>query len=293
MIRESSDRSVFAVKGDDAVKMTPTFRGPLLLLALLLAGGARAEEALTLGISEGTSGGLDHARVIAKYEGLADTIGRAIKRKVQVVFVREFSDLEDGMAKGRFDLVMARPSDYPARGVRDYGYKFVVSAKPDGHCLIVVRKDSPLKSLNDAKGKRWVFPETAAYMTKFCTAELRDRGIVLATENVKYVREQAAITFFMDNKFADVGGIASYSGPAKSLDKNGFRVLHQSIPQPYFPLIAGKRVSEAEVAKMQAALTALGHSPEEAALLKSVDVEGFEAGGQERLEKLLPWLGGK
>jgi phosphonate transport system substrate-binding protein len=270
------------------------FRGPLLLALLLSAavGGARAEEALTLGISEGTSGGLDHAMVIAKYQGLADTIGKSIKRKVQVVFVREFAQLEEGMATGRLDLVMARPSDYPARGVSKHGYKFVASARPDGNCLIIVPKDSPYKTLNDAKGKRWVFPETAAYMTKFCTAELRDRGIVLATENVKYVREQAAITFFLDNKFADVGGIASYSGPAKSLDKNGFRVLHKSIPQPYFPLIAGKRVTEPEVAKIQATLTALGNAPEDAALLKTVGVQGFEAGHQERLEKLLTWLGG-
>jgi ABC-type phosphate/phosphonate transport system substrate-binding protein len=206
--------------------------------------------------------------------------------------VREFAQLEEGMATGRLDLVMARPSDYPARGVSKHGYKFVVSARPDGNCLIVVPKDSPLKTLNDAKGKRWAFPETAAYMTKFCTAELRDRGIVLAKENVKYVREQAAITFFLENKFADVGGIASYSGPAKSLDKNGFRVLHKSIPQPYFPLVAGKRVSELEVVKIQATLTALGSAPEDAALLKTVGVQGFDAGSPERLEKLLVWLGG-
>lgn len=270
------------------------FRGPLLLALLLTAAAssAGAEDALTLGISEGTSGGLDHAQVIAKYQGLADTIGRSVKRKVQVVFVREFAQLEEGMATGRLDLVMARPSDYPARGVNKYGYKFVASARPDGNCLIVVPKNSPYKTLNDAKGKRWVFPETAAYMTKFCTAELRDRGINLATENVKYVREQAAITFFLDNKFADVGGIASYSGPAKSLDKNGFRVLHKSIAQPYFPLIAGRRVTEPEVVKIQATLTALGNSPEDVAVLKTVGVQGFDAGNPERLEKLLTWLGG-
>ena len=270
-------------------------RGPLLLALLLsAASGAMAQDgALTLGISEGTSGGLDHAQVINKYQGLANVIGTSIKRKVQVVFVREFAQLEEGMAKGRLDLVMARPSDYPARGVRDHGYKFVVSARPDGNCLIVVREDSPLKTLADARGKRWVFPETAAYMTKFCTAELRDRGIVLATENVKYVREQAAITFFMDNKFADVGGIASYSGPAKSLDKNGFRVLHKSVSQPYFPIVAGKRVSEGDVARIQAELTGLGEAPEDAALLKTVGIAGFEAGGQERLKNLLAWLGDK
>ena len=29
---------------------------------------------------------------------------------------------------------MARPSDYPARGLRDYGYRYVASTKPDGQC---------------------------------------------------------------------------------------------------------------------------------------------------------------
>lgn len=74
-----------------------------------------------MGVSEGSSGGLDHAQVLAKYRGLADVISRSIKQKVNLVFVREFSALEDGMKTGRFDLVFARPSDYPARGVRHYG----------------------------------------------------------------------------------------------------------------------------------------------------------------------------
>lgn len=102
------------------------------VLLALFASGASAQAVLTLGVSEGTSGGLDHAQVIAKYGPLADTIGRAAKRKVQVTFAREFSALEDGMRSGRFDFVLARPSDYPARGMRDHGYRFVVSARPEG-----------------------------------------------------------------------------------------------------------------------------------------------------------------
>ena len=48
-------------------------------------------------------------------------IGGVLKTKVSVVFAREFATLENGMKDGRFDLVMARPSDYPARGMRDNG----------------------------------------------------------------------------------------------------------------------------------------------------------------------------
>ena len=46
---------------------------------------------LVLAISEGTSGGLDHSRVIAKYGGLTNVLAEAMKRRVVVVFVREFA----------------------------------------------------------------------------------------------------------------------------------------------------------------------------------------------------------
>ena len=96
-------------------------RSALAALVLALLGTSAQARELIMGISEGTSGGTDHARVLLKYGGLAEAIGKALKADVKVVFVREFAQLEDGMKTGRLDLVMARPSDYPARGLRDYG----------------------------------------------------------------------------------------------------------------------------------------------------------------------------
>ncbi|MBX3607596.1 MAG: phosphate/phosphite/phosphonate ABC transporter substrate-binding protein [Piscinibacter sp.] len=262
-----------------------------LAFALTLSLAARAQPVLTLGISEGTSGGLDHGRVIAKYGGLADAIGGAIKRKVQVVFAREFSALDEGMRSGRFDFVLARPSDYPARGVRDHGYQFVASARPDGQCLIITGKNSPLRELADAKGKRWVLPERVSYMSKFCAAELRDRGIVVEREQLQYVREQGAVPFYLDNGFADVGGIASYSGVARSLEKTGHRILHRSVAQPYFPLVAGKRLTAEQIRAVQAELTALPQTEAGREILKSVGVQSFDIESGERLRVLLGWLG--
>jgi len=275
----------------------PLFKRLLIAVSTLLVvtstqAQAPAHAEFILAVSEGTSGGLDHARVIAKYGSLADAIGRALKRKVQVVFAREFSSLEEGIRSGRFDLVLARPSDYPARAVRDHGYQFVASARPDGQCLIVTGKDSALQTLEQARGGRWVLPEKVAYMSKFCTAELRDRGIALAAEkNVQYVREQAAVTFYLEEKLADVGAIASYSGAAKTLEKSGLRVLHTSAPQPYFPLVAGQRVSPDQVRAVQAELTALPQSETGREVLKTVGIQAFDTGSGERLRGLLGWLG--
>lgn len=256
-------------------------------------GGVGAQpqaQQLVLGISEGTSGGLDHAQVIAKYQGLAEVVARAMKARVSVVFAREFKQLEEGMQTGRFDFVMARPSDYPARGMRDYGYSYIASTKPDGQCFIIVPKGSTLKSIADVKGKRIALPEQVAYMSRFCSAELRDQGIRLDKENVQFVREQAAVGFYLDNKFADIGGVASYSGIAKKWEKDGNRILHKSVAQPYFPLVAHKRIRPEQIKAIQAELLALPDSESGQEVLKRIGIQQFDTGSEARMRELLKWL---
>lgn len=262
-----------------------------LLAAVLACAPAAWGRDLVMAVSEGTSGGLDHAQVITKYQGLADVIGRSIKRKVNVVFAREFAQLEEGMKTKRFDFVIARPSDYPARGVKLHGYKYLASAKPDGQCLIITQKDSPIRSIADLKGKRIVMPEPVAYMTKFCRAELRDQGVILENEKVQYVREQGAVAFYLDNGFADVGGVASYSGVAKKWLKEGRPVLHSSRKQPYFPLIAGPAISEQERGEIRKTLAAMEQTPADQPVLKTIGIQSFDTESEARLEALLDWLG--
>lgn len=261
------------------------------MAGLLGAGPAQAQaQQLVLGISEGTSGGLDHAQVITKYQGLAEVIGKALKAKVSVVFAREFKQLEEGMQTGRFDLVMARPSDYPARGMRDYGYSYIASTKPDGQCFVIVPKGSALKTINEVKGQRIALPEQIAYMSRFCAAELRDKGILVDKENVQFVREQAAVGFYLDNKFADVGGVASYSGIAKKWEKDGGRILHKSLAQPYFPLVAHKRIKPEQLKAIQEELLALPASDTGKEVLKRIGVEQFDTTSEPRMRELLKWL---
>lgn len=264
----------------------------LVIASLWLAAmPARAQADLILGVSEGTSGGLDHAGVIAKYGGVASALGKALSRRVAVVFVREFSMLDDGIKRGTLDLVLARPSDYPARAMRDNGYQFVASAKPDGQCLVIVTKDSPIKTLADTRDKRWVAPELASYMARFCAAELRDRSVQIAADKLRRVREQGAVPFYLDNNFADVGVVASYSGVAKALEKTGHRVIHTSVSQPYFPLVASRQFSGEQVQAMQKALAALPDSDAGRDVLQTIGVKGFDTSSGDRLRALPGWLG--
>lgn len=281
--------------------MTPrwVFAGSRRLLSLatavlagLLPWSASAE--VLFAVSEGTSGGgaaVTDAQMAAKYKPLTEVMEKVLQDTVRVRYVRSFQALEDGMRSGQFDLVLARPSDYPARGVRDHGYSAVTTTRPDGHCLLVVRKDAPFKTLADARGQRFILPEESAYMTKFCLAELRDQKV--QPDRIHYVREQAVIPFSLGNGLAVVGGVASYSGVAKRLDAEGLRVLHQSRSQPYLPLVAGRRIRPEQVQALRTALNQLVQTEAGAQSLGALGLKGFDADPQPRLLALLDWLEGK
>lgn len=247
-----------------------------------------APSRLLLAVSEGTSGGGHPEEVIEKYKPLAEIISKALKAQVIIEPVRSFQRLDEGMRAKRFDLAMARPSDYPARGVRDYGYRYVVNAKPDGHCVFVVPKDSPAKSLADLKGKRLVLPERVSYMAQFCSAELRDAGFDMS--KVQYVKEQEVVVYQVQNKNADLGGIASYSKAAKGLDAANLRELQRSRPQPYFPLIAGGRLGGGQVQLLRKELVKVSGTPAGKEMLAKLGFTGLDDDGEKRLAELLNWL---
>ncbi|MDB5807830.1 MAG: phosphate transporter substrate-binding protein [Betaproteobacteria bacterium] len=274
-------------------------------LGCALAGAASAQTAkpapakspsgkprLILAVSEGTSGGIDAAEALLKYQPLASVIGKALNTEVSVILARNFEQLEENMKNQTWDLVMARPSDYPARAVRDYKYALVTTANPDGMCTFIVRKNSPMKRVEDAKGARIVLPETNSYMAKFCRAELRDHGIIAAAEpKLKYVREQDVVGYSIETDFGEIGGVASYSGVARNWEKKGGRILARSIKQPYFPLVAGPRITPEEVAHLREALLQLGQSDDGKKVLATIGIQGFVAGEDKRLLDLLKWLG--
>lgn len=251
---------------------------------------ANAAEPWIFAVSEGTSGNSDSAAITARFEPLIRVMEQATGHDISVVIAREFKRLEEDMKASRYEFVMARPSDYPARGVRDYGYKLVATAKPDGRCYIIVPKDSPYNSLKDVSGKRFAFSEQASYTTKLCLAELRDQGITVNKTTAQFMREQDGVGFAVSQKIADVGGVASYSALGQSWEKNGGRILHQSGPRPYFPMIASSKISPQDLAKIQAALQQLEKTESGQKLLASLNIKGFNIESEKRLLDLLKWI---
>jgi ABC-type phosphate/phosphonate transport system substrate-binding protein len=252
--------------------------------------GADAAGRLIFAVNEGASGNVDAADIILRYEELKRVIERAAGVSLTLVAVREPSVLRSSLESGAYALVFSRPVNSLALAIRDHKYQAVVMAKEPGQAIFVAAKDSPLKTIAELKGKSIVTPEEGSYMWHIVNAMLRDAKIAPSEIKRKTMRDQAAIGWSVTTGFFDAGVIASFSGVAKTWEKQGGRIITKSRDVPVTPIIASPRFSESEVKRMRSALVALDGTESGAAIFKRIGISGFKEAEAAPFLELLEWL---
>ena len=246
---------------------------------------------LVLAINEGGAANADATETLFRYQEFADIVEKALRTQIVIVAVRDRNKLLAALKKHEYPLLLARPNDVPAQAIRDFGYQPVVSAKEPSRALFIVPRDSALKTINDVKGKTIVTPDQYSNIWRVANAMLRDAKINMASEQVKAMRDQAAIGWSMENKFFDVAVINSISGVGRSWEKNGGRVIARSHELPNMPMIASPQIPEDQVAKVRAALIALESNDSGKAILKKIGLTGFQYTSAKVYVDFLDWLG--
>lgn len=249
----------------------------------------RAADTVLFGIAEGVAEQASFADMQDKYQGLADYLGRVLKRKVVLESSQNIKSAAANLAKDRYDLMYVRPSNLTARALRDNKYQLVAMAKGDFSANFIVRKDSPFKKPQDIFGHVIAMPESGALMTKVGLATLRDLGEKITPQQVRYTRYQEAVGFMVENKFADVGVVAP--GQVKAWEKKGGVVLFKSKKVPFWSIIASGKIPKDEVLKMQKALIEMEATEEGKKILEKIGVKGWVAGNPQEYIDMLTWLG--
>jgi hypothetical protein len=154
---------------------------------------------------------------------------------------------------------------------------------------VITGNASPLKTLADAKGKRWVLPEQESYMSKFCAAELRDQGINILTERHQFVREQGAVVFYLDNGLADVGAVACTRAPARPWPRAATGYCIAVSPSPTSRSLPAAGL--ARTGPSHSSRTAgLATDRRRAWILQTIGIDAFDTDSGEPLKRLLRWL---
>jgi len=250
------------------------------------------QERIKLVVNEGAAGNADFAEILFRYEEFGQMAGKALGGPVIIISARNRDRLRENLRNNAYELLLSRPNDVPAQAVRDFGYVSVASAKEPYRTLFIVPNDSPLRTIADVKGRTIVTPDQYSNMWRAAKAMLRDNNIDMLNENVRSMRDQAAIGWSVENKMFDVGVVNSASGVARTWEKKGGRVIAASRDQINMPFIASPGLSAARIAKLRAAVLALESTDSGRAILKKINLPaGFRETSREEFLAFLKWLG--
>lgn len=262
----------------------------LALSALLAAPTAMAQ--VVFAVTEGVTYQATPKEIREKFEPLAEVIAKALRKEVRVVLVPAYDDTRAGLAKQEFDLAFIHPAHVSLAAVKTGRYKTVAwtSGFTEYTVSLLVKANSPVKGLDDVKGRTLVTPDPDSITAVMVRAMLRTGKIGDKELRVRTTRYQDAVPFYLDYDFADVGATAA-RGVVKSWTDKGGKVVFNSRPVPIKQFIVSNKLSADDAERIREALVSLGNTEPGRKVLSATGYKGFQVPNPEIEAASIAWLG--
>jgi len=261
-----------------------------LVLATAFLSPAMAEE-LVLAINEGVTY-QDGGPTAERYKPFLDMLAKELKRPVKVQKVDKYADFERGLIEGKYDLAFVHPAHVGLKGVKSDNYVGLATAKgfTDYRARVMVKSDSPLKSMNDLKGKKIGVPSMESITTVMFTANLKELQFLEPEKQFTATRYQDAVPFMIENGFVEAG-VTGSGAVAKAWVAKGGKVIAETKPVPIKQFLVSKKIAEADRAKIQVMLLALADNEPGKAVLSKLNIQGFVPWNADVMKEAIARLG--
>ncbi len=269
-------------------------------LFLLFATGAAAQADLVFAVTEGVTYRATPKEIRDKFAPLAEVIGKAVGRKVKIVVVPAYNDLRAGLAQQEYDLAFVHPAHVSMAEIKQGRYHALAwtTGFTEYTVSILVPKDSPLKSIDDLKGRTLVTPDPDSITAAMVRATFRAQKLTASegkepapgTVRVITTQYQDAVPFYLENGFAQAAATAA-SGVVKGWTDKGGKVLFRSRPVPIKQVIASSKLSAEDQQKIRATLLGLRDNKPGRDALDAVGYKGFVVPSAEFETATIAWLG--
>lgn len=185
------------------------------------------------------------AKIQEYFEPIEADFEAKLGRPVRLSSKPTYSSFEEALHKETYDIAFVQPFDY-VEAHDKHGYLPLARRSLKLEALILVRPDSPLKSLKELKGKTIANPPVQAAVSYLTSLALRDAGINPAT-GVKRDYGKSHFTCMQAVLIgdADACGTAEQAMLHFQREKQmttRFRVLHRTPPIASSLFIVHKRV---------------------------------------------------
>ncbi len=183
------------------------------------------------------------------------------------------------VASGGVDLAYLTPVAYLKahdKGDVKLIAKTITKGKASFQLMIVVREDSPIKTVHDLQGKSFAFGDKRALLQR---AAFVSSGIQLnQLSEYEFLGHYDNIARAVMNNDFDAGVLKDTM--AYKWEGKGLRILYRSAPLPPYNIAVSRDVDETMTAKLRDAFLGLdGDNPEHLAIIKALDkkYDGFAA----------------
>jgi phosphonate transport system substrate-binding protein len=246
----------------------------ILTLALMTSSIlANAQESLSFGIVPQQSA----SRLAQLWGPIFKYLEKETGIKIHFETAPNIPTFEARLAVGKYDFSYMNPYHYVVFSKKP-GYEAFSKARNKRiKGIIVVRKDSPIEQLDDLNHSTLAFPAPAAFAASILTRSALTQAAVNFTP--KYVSSHDSVYRGVAKGIYLAGGgiIRTFSNMAPEI-REQLKILWTSTGYTPHALAAHPRVETRKVKKIQQALIDMENNPRGNALLKKVNINGFELG---------------
>jgi len=211
-----------------------------------------------------------------RFKPLISQLSKELKRPVKLQIINHYADFEHELKIEHPDLVFIHPGNIGLAATKTGKYVGLASAKDftDYRARVMVKADSPLKTMADLRGKKIGVPALESIVTVMFAANLRELGITDPVKQFTPTRYQDAVPFMLDYGYVDAG-VTGSGAVAKSWVAKGGRILAETKPVPVKQFLISRRFSSEDTAKVQKLLLQLNDSEEGRTALAGLHINGF------------------
>jgi len=242
-------------------------------LTMLSAGMAYSEDGILFGSVAMDIPAVMHQRLTPLTNYLSAELGRKVTLRLSPNMPAAIKET----VEGNIDIAYLTPVAYlraHARGGARLVAKTVTKGKGSFQLMIVVREDSPIKTVADLAGKRFAFGDKAALLQR---AAVVGAGMPLEKlGEYKFIGHYDNIVRGVMIGDFDAGILKDTM--AFKWEGKGIRILYGSPQLPPYNIAASKTVNDELLGKMKAAFLNLNRdNPEHLQVIKSLDkkYDGF------------------
>lgn len=200
---------------------------------------------------------------------LAQELSRRLHRAVRLETTPDFPSFWRAVASGRFDIVHFNQYQY-LRAHKEYGYRVFGMNEEFGHrsmrSVILVRRDSQLRSLRDLRGKRILFGGDRSAMLGYIapTYLLRKAGLHDDDYRKEFATTPLNVGIAMVDRRADAGASSDLlprEGVLRErIDPSKLRILAEGRRIAGLPWALSPRLSKPERKRIARAMLDLGRT---------------------------------